>query len=148
MRFVYCSSSMVYGDFESPIAREDHPTRPRNVYGTVKLAGEVVTLGLGRTFDIPVSIIRPSAAYGPTDMNGRVSQIFIQSAMRKRPLHIKGRDVSLDFTYVRDLANGFVLAATQPNAVGQIFNITYGKAHSLVEFAETLKQHFPSLQQR
>src|SRR5262249_17834296 len=59
-RFIYASSSIVYGDFLEATASEDHPTRPKEIYGTMKLAGEVVTSGLGRFFDIPWTIIRPS----------------------------------------------------------------------------------------
>ena len=47
----------------------------------MKLSGEVITKGLCKFFKIPFSIIRPSAVYGPTDMNNRVSQIFIEKAL-------------------------------------------------------------------
>lgn len=144
-RFVYASSSMVYGDFISSEATEEHPTAPKEIYGTMKLAGEVVTLGLGRFFGIPVSIVRPSAVYGPTDMNQRVSQIFLDKAMHSETLTIHGADEALDFTYVKDVANGFILAAVMEKGENEIFNITHGKAHTLLEYAECLKKHFPDL---
>jgi nucleoside-diphosphate-sugar epimerase len=144
-RFVYASSSMVYGDFQSDVATEDHPTRPKEIYGTMKLAGEIITFGLGRFFDLPVTGIRPSAVYGPTDMNRRVSQIFLEKALLGQRLNIQGADEALDFTYVKDVANGFVLAATNDDATGEIFNITTGHAHTLLDFVECLKEHFPDL---
>ena len=76
-RFIYISSSMVYGDFNYSPADEEHPKNPKGVYGTSKLSGEIFTRGLSSEFDIPFSIVRPSAVYGPTDINLRVSQIFI-----------------------------------------------------------------------
>lgn len=145
-RFIYASSSMVYSDFVSDIALEDHPTRPKEIYGTMKLAGEVITQGLGQYFNIPFTIIRPSAVYGPTDMNRRVSQIFIEKALRGKKIEVQGADEKLDFSYVKDVANGFVLAAMHDNAIGEIFNITYGKAHTLLEFVLCLKKHFPNLE--
>ena len=72
-KFVYISSSMVYGDFKK-IADEDHPLNPKEIYGTMKLSGEIVTRGLCNFIQFHFSIIRPSAVYGPTDMNRRVSQ--------------------------------------------------------------------------
>jgi UDP-glucose 4-epimerase len=145
-RFVYASSSMVYGDFLYIPADENHPTRPRNVYGAMKLAGENCALGLGRTFGIDVTAVRPSAVYGPTDANQRVTQIFLESARKGERLTIQGEDDALDFTYVEDCAAGFVLAGVRKEAIGEVFNITAGHGVKLVELAELLKKHFPALQ--
>ncbi len=144
-RFVYASSSMVYGDFRYTPADEGHPLQPRNIYGTMKLAGESVTLGLAKTFKIDAACIRPSAVYGPTDMNRRVSQIFLENAMHGRKMIVDGADEALDFTFVEDTAMGFVLAATKPEAVGEVFNITAGQAFTLIEYIEILKDHFPNV---
>jgi len=144
-RFVYASSSMVYGDFQNDVATEDSPTNPKEIYGTMKLAGEVVTRGLGDFFNIPWTIVRPSAVYGPTDMNKRVSQIFVEKAFRGETLSINGADERLDFTYIKDVANGFVLAAMRDEAINEVFNITHGEAHTLLDFVECLKNHFPDL---
>jgi UDP-glucose 4-epimerase len=144
-RFVYVSSSMVYGDFLYEPADEKHPLQPANIYGTMKLAGEVCTLGLARAFGIEASVVRLSAVYGPTDMNRRVSQIFIENAIKGEKLVIQGSDVALDFTYIEDAATGCVLAGTRKEAAGEIFNITAGQGHTLIEYAELLKEHFPDL---
>lgn len=145
-RFIYTSSSMVYGDFKTDPAAEDHPTIPKEIYGTMKLAGEVITRGLGLFYDIPYTIIRPSAVYGPTDMNRRVSQIFVEKAIRGEPIKVHGEDEKLDFSYVRDVARGFVLAAIKPEGINETFNITSGHAHTLLAFVQCLQKHFPELQ--
>ena len=144
-RFVYASSSMVYGDFLNTPADEEHPTKPKEIYGTMKLAGEQVTKGLSRYFGIKSSIIRPSAVYGPTDMNRRVSQIFLEKAIKKQKILIQGIDEKLDFSYVKDVAKGFVLVSTHEEAIGETFNITYGRSRTLLDFAMVLKNHFPGL---
>jgi nucleoside-diphosphate-sugar epimerase len=144
-RFVYASSSMVYGDFLSEEPSEDHPTNPKEIYGTMKLAGEVITKGLGGFYGVPYTIIRPSAVYGPTDMNRRVTQIFIEKAMLNQKITVAGRDEKLDFTYVKDIARGFVMAALSPNGKNQVLNITNGNAHTLLEYVECLKKYFPGL---
>ena len=147
-RFVYASSSMVYGDFQYSPADEDHPTRPKEIYGTMKLAGEVITRGLGGFCGIKHAIIRPSAVYGPTDMNRRVSQIFLEKAIAGETITIQGEDEALDFTYVEDAAAGFILAATQDGGINETFNITHGQAHTLLQYVEELRKYFPDLQYR
>lgn len=144
-KVVYTSSSMIYGDFQTEIATEEHPQNPKEIYGIMKLAGEVVTNGLGRFYKIPYTIIRPSAVYGPTDMNFRVSQIFIEKALRGEEIIINGEDEKLDFSYVKDVAKGFVLAATCDQANGETFNITYGQARTLLDFVKCLKVYFPDI---
>ena len=144
-RFVYFSSSMVYGDFKKNKASENDELNPKEVYGTMKLAGEIVTKGLCRFYKIPYTIIRPSAVYGPTDMNNRVSQIFIEKALKGEEINIQGKNEKLDFTFVEDLATGCILAATQKKGENSIFNITYGKAESLYKFVKILSKYFDDL---
>ena len=144
-RFVYFSSSMVYGDFKKNMVTENDNLNPKEIYGTMKLAGEIVTTGLCDYYKIPYTIIRPSAVYGPTDMNNRVSQIFIQKALSNQTIKIQGKNEKLDFTYVEDLANGCILAATSKKGINQIFNITHGKAETLYKFVKILSKHFKKL---
>ena len=146
-RFVYASSSMVYGDFLKIPAPEDHPKAPKDIYGGTKLAGEILTETYGRRFGIEYTIIRPSAVYGPTDVNRRVIQVFIENALQGKKLVIRGDKSNLiDFTYVEDCANGFVLAALSENAVNQAFNITRGQGRNLIEVADNLKAYFPEVE--
>ena len=144
-RFVYISSSMVYGDFKKNKVSETDKLSPKEIYGTMKLSGEIVTKGLCKFYNIPFTIIRPSAVYGPTDMNNRVSQIFIERAQKGQTIKIQGKDEKLDFTFVEDLANGCILAATKKNGVNETFNITYGKAETLYKFVMILSKHFKKL---
>ena len=144
-RFIYISSSMVYGDFKKNKVSEIDKLSPKEIYGTMKLGGEIVTKGLCKFYNIPFTIIRPSAVYGPTDMNNRVSQIFIEKAQKGQTIKIQGKDEKLDFTFVEDLANGCILAATKKNGVNETFNITYGKAETLYKFVKVLSKHFSKL---
>ncbi len=145
-RFVYTSSSMVYGDFEYTPADERHPRNPKGIYGGVKLAGEDVTRSFAGCFGIPWAIVRPSAVYGPDDVNGRVSQLFVERARRGEVLQVKGGAATmLDFTFVDDAAEGLFLAATHHAAEGEVFNITRGEGRSLVEYTDILRRYYPNL---
>lgn len=146
-RFVYTSSSMIYGDFLYHPADEEHPKNPKDIYGGTKLAGEILVQSYSRRYGIEHTIVRPSAVYGPTDINRRVSQIFIENALRgeKLILHNGGRS-KLDFTYVKDVAQGFVLATYRPEAKNEVFNITRGEGRSLREYAEILQKFLPNVE--
>lgn len=145
-RFVYASSSMVYGNFEYSPADENHPLNPIEVYGGTKLASEILIKAYGKRFGLQYTIIRPSAVYGPTDANKRVSQIFVENALKGKTLKLDGGGTSkLDFTYIEDVAQGFVLAMKSENAANQTFNITYGEGRSLIDFVEILKTLIPNL---
>jgi UDP-glucose 4-epimerase len=146
-RFVYTSSSMVYGDFEYTPADEEHPKRPKDIYGGAKLCGEIMTQVYGRRLGIEYTIVRPSAVYGPTDVNRRVSQIFVENALRGKPLALKGGgETVLDFTFVEDVAEGIVLAALEQGGKNEAFNMTRGEGRSLLEFAEILSRMVPGVQ--
>lgn len=145
-RFVYASSSMVYGDFHYEPVSESHPKNPKDIYGGTKMAGETLVQVYGRRFGIEYAIVRPSAVYGPTDANQRVVQVFVENAFRGEELVLRGgSEERLDFTYVEDIASGFVKATFVPGAKNEIFNITCGKAKSLTDLAMILQAYFPNL---
>jgi len=146
-RFVYISSSMIYGDFEVIPAPEDHPKRPKDIYGGTKYAGEVMTETYSRRYEIPYSIIRPSAVYGPYDVNRRVTQIFIENALLGKPITLFGGGLqALDFTYIEDVTEGMIKVMFHENAEGEAFNITYGRGYTLRELADILLTQCPDLE--
>lgn len=150
-RVVYTSSSMVYGDFERDDdgtilpASEEQDCEPLGIYGSMKLSGEYMTKSYSRRFGIDYTIIRPSAVYGPTDCNRRVTEIFLMNALQGDRLRLdNGGYHELDFTYVKDAVEGFIKAADHPNAVGETFNMTRGEGRSIRELAEVVCDLVPS----
>jgi len=151
-RFVYISSSMVYGDFENDIL-EDAECNPQGQYGIMKLAGEALVKDYARRTTMEYIVIRPSAVYGPLDVEDRVVAKFMLQAMRGQTLTVRGAAESLDFTYVDDAADGIVAAATRIMSRNNVYNITKSHPVSLLEAAElivqlvgrgTIDQDFPS----
>jgi nucleoside-diphosphate-sugar epimerase len=122
-RFVYISSSMVYGDFESDVA-EDAVCRPIGQYGIMKYMGEKLVEDYARQYGFESVIIRPSAVYGELDVEDRVVSKFMLAAMRGDVLRVKGANEVLDFTYVQDAAMGIVQATISTNSANKIYNIT------------------------
>lgn len=148
-RVILASSSTVYGHTEDAITSEAHPCRPIEPYGASKLASEILLQAWSREHGIPSTILRPSAVYGIGDFNQRVLPTLLASAMAGQPLLLHdGGQVTLDFTYVEDVAQAFVLASQSPAADGEIFNITAGRSRTLLEAAHILKTFFPDLTTR
>jgi UDP-glucose 4-epimerase len=136
-RFVYISSSMVYGDFEDQVHEEDECT-PQGQYGIMKLAGEWLVKDYARRCGFEYVIIRPSAVYGPLDVEDRVVAKFMIAAMQNQTLKVNGASETLDFTYVDDAADGIVAAATRIMARNNTYNITKSHSVSLQEAAEMI----------
>ena len=136
-RVVYISSSMVYGDFEDQVL-EDDECRPIGQYGIMKLAGEDLVKDYHRRGCFDYAIIRPSAVYGPLDVEDRVVAKFMLAAMRGDTLRVNGASETLDFTYVDDAADGIVAAATRIMAANRTYNITKSHSVSLLEAAEMI----------
>lgn len=138
-RFVYISSSMIYGDFKGGVD-ESAPAKPGSIYATYKLAGEQLTQHFAQKNNVEYAIVRPSAVYGPRDVEDRVVSKFFANAIRNQDLNVNGINEKLDFSYVDDVANGIVLAATHSNAANQIFNVTRGKDDTIFRAAELVQR--------
>ena len=136
-RFVYLSSSMVYGDFTDQVL-EDDPCSPQGQYGIMKLAGEWLVKDYARRTGMEYVILRPSAVYGPLDVEDRVVAKFMLAAMRGDVLKVNGAGETLDFTYVDDAADGVVAAATRIMSANKTYNITKSHSVSLLEAAEMI----------
>lgn len=134
-RFIYISSSMVYGDFEL-YGYEDMKCTPKGIYGILKLAGESLTRDHCERAGIDYVILRPSAVYGPLDVEDRVVSKFLTAAMNNKEIVVHGKDELLDFTYVDDCVRGIVRAANSFNSSKRTYNITRGSSRTLLEAAE------------
>jgi nucleoside-diphosphate-sugar epimerase len=143
---VYFSSSTAYGDFKSPTIDETEHCDPKGIYGSLKYAGELMVKAHADTYGMATTIIRPCALYGPRCVSGRVTQKFVERAIKGLPITIDGDGSARnDFTYITDLVDGVEKALTLDTAKGETFNITTGEARTLKELADIVKSHFPDL---
>jgi len=135
-KFVYISSSMVYGDFVDGM-KEDGQTKPKNIYGEAKLTGERMVKLFAKRDGLNYNIIRPSGVYGPGDMPDRVVSKFFAKAMKNETITLHNGENKVDFTYRQDAARGIIQAALS-SVANVSFNITAGHATSLRTLAETI----------
>jgi len=134
-KFIYLSSSMVYGDFTDDV-KEDAVCKPQGQYGIMKLAGEWLVRDYSRKTNLVHTIIRPSAVYGPLDVEDRVISKFLLTAMRGEAIKVNGEKETLDFTYVDDAADGIVAASLSDNTENKTYNITKSHSVTLLEAAQ------------
>ena len=137
-RFMYVSSSMVYGDFDGGI-KESGDKKPGSLYATYKLAGEQLTQWFAERAGFEWSVVRPSAVYGPRDVEDRVVSKFFVNAMNNGTLNVNGSQERLDFSYVTDVARGMILAATHEAAANEAFNVTRGEDETILYAARLVQ---------
>ena len=148
-QFIFFSSSMVYGNFKSDQVDENSHCEPLGIYGALKYGSEKIVIGYNQTFGLPYTIIRPSALYGERCISRRVGQIFIENSLMGKEIVMsdQGRE-ALDFTYINDLVDGVTKCIGNKNALNETFNLTYGKACSIADMSEIIKQYFPDIKVR
>jgi nucleoside-diphosphate-sugar epimerase len=142
----YVSSSMVYGDFDREPMPEDAPKRPHCPYGRLKLAAERALAARAARACVPLTIVRPSAVYGPGDVNGRVLQRLVDAAAQDTAFVLcAAPEARLDFTSVYDVAAGLHAAALAAVAPTRVYNLTAGEAHPLRAAIGVVRRHAPGL---
>lgn len=139
-RFVYVSTSEVYGTARWAPMTEEHPTFPMTVYGASKLAGECYTRAFHRTYGYPTVVVRPFNAYGPRchheGDSGEVIPKFLLRCMAGQPMVVFGDGTQTrDFAYVSDTAKGILMAGLADAAVGRTINLGSGREITINELA-------------
>ena len=126
-RFVFMSSSVIYGSASSPVT-EDRSAQPVGPYAESKWAAEQAIWRYHAEHGLPAVVLRPAIIYGPGD---RLTWPRLERALRRRvlPLPDGGKRI-LDLVYVSDVVEALLAAASRPEAVGHAYNITDGEIHS------------------
>lgn len=139
-KFVYASSSSVYGNADVLPTPEDSHTRPVSPYGITKLAGEHLCLLYGSTYGIPVVCLRYFTVYGPRQRPDMAFYRFIEAILNRRKIVVFGDgNQTRDFTYVEDAVEGTLRAAAS-GACGRSFNIGGGSRASINDVLSTLEE--------
>ena len=144
-RFLYVSSSEVYGTAITAPMPESHPCNPTTVYGASKLAGELYALAYHRTYGMPVTVVRPFNTYGPREpYEGARAEVIPRFFLRLRaglaPVIYGDGSQTRDFTYVEDTVAGLQKAAECDELVGDVVNIACGHEVSIAEIAKLLAE--------
>lgn len=135
-RFIYGSTSSVYGKFAS--GDELMTTKPVSPYGVTKLAGEHLAKAYLETFGTPVVALRFFSVYGPRQRPDMAYNIFIRALLTGEPITIYGDgDQVRGNTFVLDCVNAVIKAVNAP--IGETFNVGGGEAVSIKEVLAKLE---------
>jgi UDP-glucuronate 4-epimerase len=133
-RFVYASSSSIYGEAETSPTPEDVTPRPISPYGLTKLSAEQLCDLYHGSHGIGVVSLRLFSVYGPRQRPDMAFNAFCRAALEGAPIDVFGDgEQTRDFTYVGDVITGLRLAVRAPGVEGRVFNIGGGSQASVNE---------------
>jgi len=130
-RFVYTSTSEVYGYQEGVPFRETAVPFPLSPYAVGKYTGELYARLKHRSQDMPVAVIRPFNAFGPYQSAKAIIPELIIRCLRGQEVVTTGGRQTRDFNFVENLIDGFILIGTEDEAVGGVWNVGSGVETSI-----------------
>lgn len=138
-RVMVTSTSEVYGTAQYVPIDEKHPFQGQSPYSATKIGADRLAESFYRSFDLPVTIVRPFNTYGPRQ-SGRavIPTIISQLLAGQQEIHLGKLSPTRDFNFVKDTAHGFMAIADCSAAIGQELNIATGEEHSIGDLANEL----------
>ena len=122
-RVVHTSTSEVYGTARFVPITEDHPLQGQSPYSATKIGADQMALSFHRSFDTPVTVLRPFNTYGPRQSaRAVIPTVLTQIASGARRIQLGALEPTRDFNYVKDIAAAFIAAAECDAAVGRVVN--------------------------
>lgn len=138
-KFVYSSSSSVYGDVELPMS-EESVLKPISPYGVTKLAAEHLCYLYWKNYGLPTISLRYFSVYGPRQRPDMAINKFIKAIIKEEEIHIYGDGTQTrDFTFISDVVNANIISANG-DITGEIFNIGGGSNISINELVQEIEK--------
>ncbi len=130
-RLVHTSTSEVYGTAQRVPITEEHPISAQSPYAASKAAADQLVLSFGRSYGMPVTVVRPFNTYGPRQSMRAVLPTIVVQALAGGPIRLGALETKRDMTYVADTVAGFMAAAIAPEAEGETLQLGTGTEHSV-----------------
>jgi NAD dependent epimerase/dehydratase len=122
-KVVHTSTSEVYGTAKYVPINETHPLQGQSPYSASKIGADKIAESFCRSFDLPVAIMRPFNTFGPRQSARAVIPTIISQALTKEKVFLGSLHPTRDYTYVKDVVEGFIKVAESPKSVGEVINI-------------------------
>ncbi|MFK7946518.1 MAG: NAD-dependent 4,6-dehydratase LegB [Saprospiraceae bacterium] len=138
-RVIVTSTSEVYGTAQYIPIDEKHPRQPQSPYSASKIGADCMAESFYRSFDLPVTIVRPFNTYGPRQSaRAIIPTIITQLANGFEEIKLGDLTPTRDFLYVKDTAKGFISIANSTELIGHDCNIATNSEISMQELVDTL----------
>lgn len=138
-RVLVTSTSEVYGTAQYVPIDEKHPYQGQSPYSATKIGADRLAESFYRSFELPVTIVRPFNTYGPRQSARAVMPTIITQLLSgKKEIRLGSLTPTRDFNYVKDTANGFIAIYQSDKAIGQEINIATQQEISIGQLAEEL----------
>ncbi|MCP4550623.1 MAG: SDR family NAD(P)-dependent oxidoreductase [Bacteroidetes bacterium] len=138
-RVVHTSTSEIYGTAQFVPITEEHPVNPQSPYAATKSAADFLALSFYRSFDLPVSIVRPFNTYGPRQSaRAIIPTVITQIANGNKQIKVGSVTPTRDMNFVSDTVNGFVKSAFSNESIGEIINIGSNFEISIKQLINTI----------
>ena len=138
-RVMVTSTSEVYGSAKYVPIDEQHPFQGQSPYSATKIGADRLAESFYRSFDLPVTIVRPFNTYGPRQSARAVIPTIISQLLAgQAEIKLGNLSPTRDLNYVKDTLEGFLAAAGSPDTIGQEVNIASGSEISIGDLAELL----------
>jgi dTDP-glucose 4,6-dehydratase len=122
-KLVHTSTSEVYGTARYVPIDENHLLQGQSPYSASKIGADKIAESFYRSFDLPVAIIRPFNTFGPRQSARAVIPTIITQALTKEKIFLGSLHPTRDYTYVKDVVEGFIKVAESPKSIGEVINI-------------------------
>jgi nucleoside-diphosphate-sugar epimerase len=135
--FVNTGTCEEYGDNPTPF-HEEQRVNPVSPYSAAKASSTIFCEMFHRTMELPIVTVRPFLTYGPYQNPKMLIPHTIVSALKETSFKMTGGEQTREFNYVSDIVDGFIKAATIPEAIGQVINIGNGTEYTIREVVELI----------
>lgn len=139
-RLVQTSTSEVYGTAQQVPITEDHPIHAQSPYAASKAAADQLVLSFHRSYDLPVTVVRPFNTYGPRQSMRAVLPTIIVQALSGGPVRLGSLTPRRDMTYVADTVSGFMAAASCDATNGETVQLGTGVDHSIADMVAAVER--------
>ena len=138
-RILVTSTSEVYGTAKYVPIDENHPYQGQSPYSATKIGADRLAESFYRSFDMPISIVRPFNTFGPRQSaRAIIPTIISQLLSGKTEIKLGSLTPTRDFNYVKDTVNGFIAISESDKTIGQEINIATQKEISMEDVAKTI----------